>query len=60
MPAIIYNIDTEVSSIDLADLLSFIQQYYVLPNPEFLRYSSKGRVGDVNVLSFRAVDPQGL
>ena len=55
-----FTIDTEVSPVYLADLLNFIHQYYVLPHPETLRYVWKGTIDNQSVLSFRAVDPQGL
>ncbi len=54
-----FTIDTEVSVADLTDLLSFIHQYYVLPHPEVLRYTYKGKTDNQSILSFRAIDPEG-
>lgn len=55
-----FTIDTGVALVDLADLMNFIHQHYVLPNPEVLRFTWKGIIDTKIVLSFRAVDPQRL
>jgi heat shock protein HtpX len=55
-----FTVDTEVSSIYLTDLLNFIHRYYVLSHPEVMRYTWKGMTDDQYILSFRAIDPQGL
>ena len=55
-----FTIDTEVAPIYLTDLLNFIHQYYVLSHPEVIRYTWKGVTDDQYVLSFRAIEPQGL
>ncbi len=59
MSSTTFTIDTEISQVYLTELLDFIRQFYVLPNRE-LRYIYKGTIDNQPVLSFRALDPQGL
>jgi heat shock protein HtpX len=58
--SVVFTIDTEVLPSDIPDLLTFIHQYYVIPHPEALRFSSKETIDHQQVLSFRAFDPEKL
>ena len=55
-----FTMDTEVLPSDLPELLTFIHQYYVIPQPNVMRFISKGMVDGQYALSFRIVDPEGL
>jgi len=55
-----FTIETQVPSTDLGDLLSFVQQYYVLAHPKAFRFTWKGTIDNTTVLSFRAFDQQRL